>query len=319
MNITLIVVSLIAATLLGVLVDWLLKAVLPDKPSQKHIVVGITVVGVLAIITAWSTLKGDPDSDEVVAVTETPSATATPTFSSDMIDGDITNAKVLSLLYGEYLPMEELAAWQPTQQELEHFGFEEDSGMVHTKVFFEQRFQQNGRYKIIYLTTTAPPSYNCHLCAPAIGLAIFSSVLEGWELEHSQRMLARLGAFGLPPTGEVEWVQLGEDNYGILLDYLISGTGINFALNLYAFTGQEYTEVLFISTGGDNEICNESGCERIEGRSTYEFIPGENSDFYDFVVTTTETVKRDDTIVSEEEKQVKYVLSDFNWEYEPEK
>lgn len=53
-----IVAGIIAAAVLGVVVDWLLKLALPRKPRRNHIVFGLIAVVILAIIAAWPSIFG---------------------------------------------------------------------------------------------------------------------------------------------------------------------------------------------------------------------------------------------------------------------
>ncbi|HKZ76777.1 MAG TPA: hypothetical protein VJ124_00530 [Pyrinomonadaceae bacterium] len=48
-----IVFSVLASAVLGVLMDWLLKFVLPKKPRGRHIIAAVGAIGVLVLIVVW--------------------------------------------------------------------------------------------------------------------------------------------------------------------------------------------------------------------------------------------------------------------------
>jgi len=71
-----------------------------------------------------------------------------------------------------------------------------------------------------YLVTSAKPAnfpdnYECHACAPAIGVGVFAWKGQHWVLKSANPAVGFYGGWGSPPR--IELVQVGPEKHGVLL------------------------------------------------------------------------------------------------------
>jgi hypothetical protein len=62
---------------------------------------------------------------------------------------------------------------------------------------------------------TSPENYDCHACAPAIGVAVFVAQEGNWALQSANPAVGFYGGWGSPPF--VDLVKIGPDKRGVLL------------------------------------------------------------------------------------------------------
>jgi hypothetical protein len=80
----------------------------------------------------------------------------------------------------------------------------------------------------LFLVTYAVPSnddsYGCHLCAPVIGMSVFSWSQGKWTMEACNRAVTLAGQWGKPPQ-QVELVQIGPHRTAVKIIDVGKGNG----------------------------------------------------------------------------------------------
>ncbi|MGB2592861.1 MAG: hypothetical protein WAJ96_19575 [Candidatus Acidiferrum sp.] len=78
------------------------------------------------------------------------------------------------------------------------------------KTLFSSLSGNPGQREFVLLTYAAPSreGYDCHACAPVIGMAVFSEEGSKWSMDASNRSVCISGAFG-NPSKNIEIVQIG--------------------------------------------------------------------------------------------------------------
>lgn len=256
---------------------------------------------------------GSINSNTQVIANEPPTSSEPP---KRMILGDFDSGKALELIYGNFDPKKKYAKWIVTKEEAENLqklgsGI---SGTVFTSSASAQKYQytEGGIQKLLFITATAPPRFDCHACAPLVGGGLFSKTNDGWQLDSETKYITTMGSYGSIPTGKL--VPIGPDRQGIVFHqgYLaqgIQGEGVV----IIGYTNATLRELISINEyGGNNEG---AGCRDTSGgsgdsgagsdtsefsmpcysySSKIDFKAGANPDYYDLVVVTTGTRLGDD-------------------------
>src|ERR1700728_4603989 len=127
----------------------------------------------------------------------------------------LTNTEALQAIYRGYDPVTKTAdgtSWH-----------EKDAGVERLRVEVILSVQVNtlAGGPRTYVVTSAVPQrpatekYDCHACAPDIGVGVFLYAGGAWSAESSSPSVASLGAWGGPPDADL--VRIGPNLYGIRL------------------------------------------------------------------------------------------------------
>jgi hypothetical protein len=115
-----------------------------------------------------------------------------------------------------------------------------------------------GSTKKVYIVTSAKPTnypdnYECHACAPAIGVAVFAWQADHWALESANAAVGFYGGWGGGPL-EIELVQIGLEKHGLLLSDGDEGQGFSSSFkNLLAPLGNTINQIWSIEDEQDDE------------------------------------------------------------------
>jgi hypothetical protein len=87
---------------------------------------------------------------------------------------------------------------------------------------------REGDIQKLYLVTSAVPAnslggYDCHACAPAIGVAVFARKADRWELQSANAAIGFYGGWGGPP--EADLITIGPEKHGVMLSIDHEGQG----------------------------------------------------------------------------------------------
>lgn len=76
----------------------------------------------------------------------------------------------------------------------------------------------------ILVTSANPPNYDCHACAPTIGMAVFSQKGPKWEIAAFNRAVTYAGGWGQPPV-DIQLVQIGRSRHAVQVKNVSGGQG----------------------------------------------------------------------------------------------
>jgi hypothetical protein len=132
--------------------------------------------------------------------------------------------EALQQLYHQYDAGKGTAQWLCTKKqhgEITHEGWpcQKEPATVSVSVELMAEVQEGGAEKL-YLVSSAKPesdqdNYECHACAPAIGIAVFVWQAQHWVIESANPAVEFYGGWGSPP--QIELVQIGPEKHGFLL------------------------------------------------------------------------------------------------------
>jgi hypothetical protein len=159
---------------------------------------------------------------------------------------------------------------------------------------------EDGTHKMILLTYSRPKdggSFDCHACAPLIGVAVFVRNGPQWKVESSRAVVTRGGSFGIP-TKVFRVVQLGPRRIGIeMTDSYMGGGETEDSMAILVAWGGKVNEALGSFTHDDNKgDCGGSDmlpCYVIRKKVSY--VPGENKDYFDIAFELSGTELTDTT------------------------
>ena len=230
------------------------------------------------------------------------------------ISGDLTDGKVLQLLYGNYDALKGRAIWQATEGDLQRYELDSGFGQtVHTEVILNEQIYQDGEIRRIVLTSTNLESGNgCHACSPVIGGALFTQTQGGWMLDFEQRIIGHMGSWGTPPP--VELVRIGPDRYGAVFLHEYQSQGlISRTAFFIAPIATSFVKILTLDVGRDDRGFYVDG-SGVAYSSTYRLVPGDNGDYYELVVRTSGTRQDSNGTVVPINDTTTYVFSGMRYE-----
>jgi hypothetical protein len=136
----------------------------------------------------------------------------------------MSEPEAMRSMYGEYDPATKTASgmlWS---------GPEDGVKRVYISVLLFATVAIDGVPTSYVLTSAVPAEtsmgpYECHLCAPMIGFAVFHYVGSEWRPVAENRKVEKLGAWGHPP--DVFFQKIGQDDYGVMLVQDDDGQGFS--------------------------------------------------------------------------------------------
>jgi hypothetical protein len=168
----------------------------------------------------------------------------------------LSQDEALKQVYSQYDAQKKTAQWACTKaQEGTFWPCPRENERVSVSVVLMVETQEGGAKKI-YLVTSAKPidpefEYDCHPCAPAIGVSVFAWQAQHWVLQSVNAAVGLYGALGSPPS--IELVRIGPERHGLLLHVGSTGQGYTESSRiLLAPLGKSVNEIWTILDEQDN-------------------------------------------------------------------
>ncbi|MGB7233507.1 MAG: hypothetical protein WBD19_17690, partial [Candidatus Acidiferrum sp.] len=117
-------------------------------------------------------------------------------------------AQAMKMFYGNYDPGKNASVTSIPRDKTSLPG--PGDVQMTVKTLFSSLSGNPGQREFVLLTYAAPSreGYDCHACAPVIGMAVFSEEGSKWSMDASNRSVCISGAFG-NPSKNIEIVQIG--------------------------------------------------------------------------------------------------------------
>lgn len=138
----------------------------------------------------------------------------------------------------------------------------------------------------LFLVTYAVPSnddtYECHLCAPVIGMSVFSWSGGKWTMDASNRAVTFAGEWGKPPR-HVELVQIGSHRTAVKIIDVGKGNGETTAI-LDILVPWNHTVKLGLQrtiADDDKGLCDPTGLPCYQNHRTISFAPHDDPEYFD--------------------------------------
>lgn len=142
----------------------------------------------------------------------------------------LSQDEALKQLYHDYDPAKETAQWVCTKGQLqtpkrEGWPCRKEDTTVSISVLLMADVQDGNKFFLVASAKPAsdPSGYDCHACAPAIGVAVFTWQAEHWVLQSANAATGFYGGWGDPPN--VDLVTVGPGKYGLMLSLDNEGQG----------------------------------------------------------------------------------------------
>jgi hypothetical protein len=207
-------------------------------------------------------------------------------------ENDFGTPKILKTLYGNYDSESQTALWEnvtvPNRRDLSNFP-NVSRGM--TSVVFDAAYRESGIDKQFVITSTKPTgqSYDCHVCLPLLGAAVFSKRGNQWFVESEEKYLILGAPFGRRPKCLL--ARIGPQKYGVVLEYTDMAQGFETEW-IVLLTAKEKTikPAITLTTRQypNDALCShakESDESCIHYSVDYQFIVGSNPVYFDILTT----------------------------------
>jgi len=135
---------------------------------------------------------------------------------------------------------------------------------------------------VTYAVPASDESYECHACAPTIGMAVFSQKGMKWMIDASNRAVTSAGEWGRPPT-DIQLVQIGPNRQAVKIIDVGQGNGETTAVLylLIPWNGTVNLGLERIVADDDKGACSSSGgLPCYANRRTVRFIRKSKIEYY---------------------------------------
>ena len=139
----------------------------------------------------------------------------------------ISYADAMKQLYNRYDAQSKTAQWvcPEEQTKADSSACRKENTTISVSVLLTTQVKEDGIDKTYFVTSSkpakAPGEFDCHACAPEIGVIVFAWNKHRWGVESSNDAIGEFGEWGEPP--EVNFVAAGPGKHGIVLS--LSGEG----------------------------------------------------------------------------------------------
>ncbi|MGC1416699.1 MAG: hypothetical protein WA817_15545 [Candidatus Acidiferrum sp.] len=154
------------------------------------------------------------------------------------------------------------------------------------KTLFSSLAGNPGQRGFVLLTYAVPSreGYDCHACAPVIGMAVFSEEGSKWNMDATNRSVCVSGAFGNPPN-DIELVQIGRRQLAAKIVDVGGGQGETTAVLqlLIPWRGKVNLGLQRVIGDDDQGGCGEDagGLACYANHRTFAFLHNKNTEYYD--------------------------------------
>ncbi len=250
-------------------------------------------------LTSTSTLEAPTASQRATGQSPTtlPSLTSTPLPTPTpvaVLTGTFEITRALSLLYAQ-----NEIAFNPdgTAQ------VSTDQGVSTIDVLLAAPFTENHTEKYVLLTDISHYYGDCYSCGVPIQAAIFAKQGNIWHVELQGEGGELIGTRGHASPGKL--VKIGPDHYGFLFFDTFSGEGYSWStLVLYAEVKGFFGLIGSIPKFSENMDGLVHSGQEWSYESIYQFVPGNNAEYYDLHVNTTGTKVIDGELAPVDEKAI---------------
>lgn len=165
--------------------------------------------------------------------------------------------------------------------------------LMANRMFFNAFIGSPGAQSFVLVTYAVPSSgqsFDCHACAPIIGMAVFSQKRSKWTMDASNRAVTFAGAWGTPPAS-IQLVQIGANRYAVQIRDVGGGQGESTAVLelLIPWNGTVNRGLMRIVS--DAYICDAEGdgLPCYSNQRTVKFIQNSKAEYYDLELEMTGT------------------------------
>ena len=193
-------------------------------------------------------------------------------------------AQAMKMLYGNYDAKKQTSVASLPKEKSSFPATGEEQMTV--RPLFHAFSNYAGAHNFLLVTYAVPASdesYECHACAPTIGMAVFSQKGMKWMIDASNRAVTSAGEWGRPPT-DIQLVQIGPNRQAVKIIDVGQGNGETTAVLylLIPWNGTVNLGLERIVADDDKGACSSSGgLPCYANRRTVRFIRKSKIEYYD--------------------------------------
>jgi hypothetical protein len=198
----------------------------------------------------------------------------------------------MKILYGNY-DVKTQTSVVPLPKEKSSFPTSGEEQMT-IRMLFNAFSGDAGAQSFVLVTYAVPASkqdFDCHACAPTIGMAVFSQKGLKWSIDASNRAITSSGEWGKPPT-DIQLVQVGPNRRAVKFIDVGGGQGETTAVLQLLIPWNGTVDLGLEQIIADD---NKGGCDS-KGRlpcyanhRSVTFIRNDHVEFYDLELKLTGT------------------------------
>lgn len=214
-----------------------------------------------------------------------PKSTAPKTEQN--LPADFSLPDGMKLLYGNYDAAKKSSTFRLSKKFPNTFF--DRPGKVEAREFTAAGMMDSGEMKVFVLTSAVPaaaPQFNCHACAPVIGVAIFAKKGGAWAIEDADKSFEVMGNWGGPPAASI--VRVGPDRAAFELNpgNTNQGETVGATVILLPWKGAIREAFNMETESTENSDCGD-GTECTDKETEVSFVHGDNPDYDDLLLKIT--------------------------------
>jgi hypothetical protein len=215
-------------------------------------------------------------------------------FSSNNapVQGPLSRDEALAQMYKNYDPAKQQANWACDQKSADlgqREGWPCNEGeVVAVSVLLTSQVKEGDEWKTYIVTSASPHQYECHQCAPSVGVGIFAWKEGRWQLASANVAVGFYGEYGGPPLSEL--IAIGADKHGVILWSGGSNQGYHGSMKyLLAPVGDSVSEVWQLNDETDNSGAfdltdNFAPHRQYYAEAAFKFVWDGKDDIYEIIV-----------------------------------
>lgn len=188
----------------------------------------------------------------------------------------LTDAEILSSIYAD--------------------GLAEENNVI--TIVTNESYAEDGIAKRFIITQITPRGdFDCRLCYPDVGAAVFAKIDGTWQLESVAPHMGQFGMWGSLYKGEL--VEIGRDRYGMLFDTHFGGGAMGFFTTgqalMYPVDGT--VEFIFnaLTSESTTPFCENDPTGCYEWEAEFDIVPNPSRRFHDIVLESEGTRRVEET------------------------
>jgi hypothetical protein len=194
----------------------------------------------------------------------------------------------MSMFYGNFDPVSQTSTVAYSSADSAMHGRES----MTARPLFHKLIVEPGGQRFVLLTYAVPKrdeKYDCHACAPTLGMAVFNKKGSTWILSAANRAITNAGGYGKPPT-DIELVEIGTNRYAVQIKDVDTG-GESTAVILILAPWNDTVNLALERIIGDDDkgMCEPKGLPCYANHRTVNFSHNANADYFDLELKLTGT------------------------------
>lgn len=218
-------------------------------------------------------------------------------FNTALSQMALSRDEALAQIYKDYAPAKQQAHWvcsdsQKSNDPAKRDGWACSEGeVVSTSLLLMSQIKEGDDWKTYVVTSAVPAQepheYECHMCAPSVGVGIFVWHNGRWKLANANVAAGFYGEYGGPPIAGL--VAIGPERHGIVLWAGYSGQGYHDSMKyLLAPVGNIVSEIWQLHDEADNSgtvdpTDNLAPHKLYYAEATFKFVYNGKDETYDII------------------------------------